>query len=155
MNPKLLLSLALVLSGVLSVSARLVRSWSDAELMKASDLVVVATPLATKDLDETNSLGWPAGGFRGVETTFKVFDAVKGMPVNDRILLHHYRYDISERSLSRGPDFVSFPQGSTNTLVLYLIKDGTSRYAPVAGQVDSSCSIRPLPTDRPFQIGMP
>ena len=45
MTPKLILCLALVLVGGLLAQARGVRGWSDAELMKAADLVVVATPL--------------------------------------------------------------------------------------------------------------
>lgn len=163
MNPKILLYLAFVLSGGLSAPARIVRSWSDAELMKAADLVVVATPLATKDLDETNSLGWSQSEsfrprFRGLETAFKVYDVLKGMPANDRIVLHHYRNEIEWGSPPNGPDFVTFTQGSTNKLVLYLIKDGASRYAPVTGQVDSYLSIRPLPTDptdRFFLFHMP
>jgi hypothetical protein len=163
MNSKLLLGLALVLSGGLLAHAHGVRSWSDAELMKAADLVVVATPLVAKDLDETNSLGWSQSEsfrprFRGVETAFKVYDVLKGMPANDRIVLHHYRNEIEWGSPANGPGFVTFTQGSTNKLVLYLVKDGADRYAPIAGQVDSYLSIRPLPTDptdRFFLFHMP
>jgi hypothetical protein len=97
MNPKFILCLALA-TVQLTAHARFVRPWSDAELRNASDLVVVASALETKDLDETNALGWSGSAsfsakFRGVETTFKVLNVLKGMPANDRIILHHYRYE--------------------------------------------------------------
>lgn len=140
MNSRLLLCLAVV--GLnLSASARIGRIWSDAELMKTSDLVVIAQPISTKVLDETNSLGYSStksfrSRFRGVETTFKVLDVLKGMPKNDRIVLHHYRVELEWGSPPNGPHFISFKTGTTNQYLLYLVKDGPNRYAPVTGQVD-------------------
>lgn len=160
LNPKLLLCLALVLCGGSSVSARAVRLWSDDELMKASNLVVVGQPVSTQDLNETNSLGWSSTAtfqprFRGVETTFKVFDVLKGMPANDRIVLHHYRYESAWGSPPNGPGLWSFASGDTNKLVLYLIADGPNRYAPAVGQLDSGLSIRPVPANIFFKFHMP
>jgi hypothetical protein len=149
---KLILCLALVLSGGWLAHARGVHSWSDAELMKASDLVVIASPVETKDLDETNSLGWPQNGsfqtrFRGVETIFKVFDVLKGMPANDRIALHHYRFEDGWGSPPNGPTLITFTPDGTNRYLLYLVNDGTNRYAPAAGQIDPGLSVRPPPTN--------
>lgn len=144
------LNLCLVLLAFnLSASARLVQPWSEDELRNASDLVVEAIPIATKDLDETNSLGFSGTAsfqprFRGVETTFKVLDVLAGMPVNDHIVVHHYREEIEWGSPPNGPTLISFTPGSTNKWVLYLKKDGADRYAPVAGQVDPGLSIRPF-----------
>jgi hypothetical protein len=159
MKTQLLLGLALVLCGGLA-QARAVRLWSETDLTKAADLVVVAAPLATKDLAETNSLGWSQTGsfktrFRGVETIFKVDDVLKGMPANDRIILHHYRYENDWGSPPNGPDFINLNPGDTNKLVLYLVKDGPERYAPVTGQVDSAPSVRPLTADSPYPFHMP
>lgn len=79
MSPKLFLCLALVAVSV-SASARFVRIWGDAELMKASDLVVIGQPIRTEYLDETNLLGYSQfgsfHGFRGMEATFKVLDVL-------------------------------------------------------------------------------
>jgi hypothetical protein len=149
MKSKIILCLALIAFN-LSANARAVRSWSDAELLKASDLVVVGVPIKVKDLDETNSLGWSQSEsfwprFRGVETTFKVSDVLKGMPANDRVVLHHYRIEIEWESPANGPDFIGFTPNSTNKYLLYLIKDGTNRYAPAAGQIDPGLSIKPAP----------
>lgn len=138
-------------------SARIVRPWPEDELQKASDLIVVATPIETKDLEETTSLGWDTGRtgvtFRGVETTFKVLDVLKGRYANDRIVLHHYRQDgalsvtnglfiVIPSTLPNGPDFMDFVPNNTNRLLLYLVKDGPNRYAPVTGQIDPGRSFR-------------
>lgn len=147
MNFKIILCLALVAFD-LSSHARAVRLWSDAELMEASDLVVVGQPIKVKDLDESNSLGWDKSigwaqlTFRGVETTFKVSDVLKGMPATDQIVLHHYRFE--KVHPPNGPNLIDFIPGDTNRYLLYLINDGTNRYAPAAGQIDPV--VRPPPT---------
>src|ERR1035437_3940595 len=156
MKPKILLCLALVVFN-LSSHARVARSWSDAELMEASDLVVVGQPIKVKDLDETNSLGWFQSEsfrpkFRGVETTFKISNVPKGMPANDQIVLHHYRFETKWGSPANGPSFVSFTPDGTNEYLLYLIKDGMNRYAPAAGQIDPGLSIKKPAPDSP-QLG--
>lgn len=140
-------------------SARAVRLWSEDDLQKASDLIVLATPIETKNLDETTTLGWdtaPTGViFRGVDTTIKVLAVLKGNPTSDRIVLHHYRQDgalavtngpfiVIPSTLPNGPDFISFVLNKTNRLVLNLVKDGPNRYAPVTGQIDPARSFRPL-----------
>ena len=147
MKPERLLCLALVLFG-LSSQARLIRPWSEAELLQASDLVVVGRPVKVKDLDEMDSLGWPQYGsyhprFRGVETTFKVSGVRKGTPLTDQIVLHHYRFE--HENPPNGPTFISFTPNSTNEYVLYLKNDGTNRYTPVAGQIDAGLSIKSAP----------
>jgi F5/8 type C domain len=158
LKPKPLLCLALVgLS--LSASARAVRAWSNAELMKTSDLVVIAQPIRTKVLDETNSLGYSStksfrSRFRGVETTFKVLDVFKGMPKNDRIVLHYYREELKWGCPPNGPIFISFKTGTTNQYLLYLVKDGPNRYAPVTGQIDPELSVKSpasLPATAPYK----
>src|SRR5262249_16455582 len=149
-----ILCYAVLLAITTSAQARLVRIWSEADLLKASDLVVLGRPIKVKILDETNSLGWNGTDkfqprFRGVETTFKVLDVFKGMPETDQIILHHYCYETEWGSPPNGPGFVSFSPGSTNKFMLYLVRDGTAtnRYAPVTGQVDPGDSVRPPPTN--------
>jgi hypothetical protein len=142
MKPKLILCLALVAFD-LSSHARGVRLWSDAELMAASDLVVIGQPIKVKDLDEANSLGWSQPAmFHGVETTFKVSEVLKGTPASNQIVLHHYR-ETARGSVVNGPDFVEFIPGDTNEYLLYLKNDGTNRYAPTTGQIDPVFRIHP------------
>ncbi|MDB6024403.1 MAG: hypothetical protein JWM68_626 [Verrucomicrobiales bacterium] len=154
MNAKIFFCLAVMCVGFnLTSQARLVHLWSESELQEASDLIVIGSPIGTKDLDETNSLGWSQSAsfrprFRGLETTFKVLDSLKGMPANDRIVLHHYRNEIEWGSPPNAPNFISFTPNETNQLMLYLIADGTNRYAPVTGQIDPSLSVGSVPTNR-------
>lgn len=156
MKTKLLLCFALFAFSI-SASARAVRIWSDAELMKSSDLVILARPISSRVLDETNSLGYSQfgsfHGFRGVETTFKALDVLKGMPANDHIILHHYLEDFSPVN---GPTFISFASGDTNKYLLYLAKDGPNRYVPAAGQIDPGLSIqRPKSGRNAFDFDFP
>lgn len=148
---KTILYLALVTFN-LSAHARLVRLWSEAELRDASDLIVVGSPIETKDLDETNALGWAESKsfrprFRGVETTFQVSDVLKGMPANDKIVLHHYRFEDGWGIPINGPSLFIFPSNSTNKYLLYLINDGKNRYAPATGQIDPDLSFKAPPTN--------
>ena len=155
MKPGILPCLALMVFQI-SASARVVIVWSDAELMQKSDLVVIARPLSTNVLDEMNFLGYAPfpsfHGFRGVETTFKVLDVLKGMPINDHIVLHHY---LEDECPIDGPTFISFLPGDTNQYILYLVKDGPSRYAPVEGQIDPCLSIKLLKDERQFRGDFP
>jgi hypothetical protein len=112
----------------------------------ASDLVIVAQPIETKDLNETNSLGFSStqlfqSRFRGVETTFKVSKILKGALASDQIVLHHYRFETGWGSPPNGPTLIKFMPGDTNEYLLYLIDDGTNRYAPTTGQIDPSISV--------------
>jgi hypothetical protein len=148
---KLQLLLGLLLAMFMTLApARGVRPWSDAELRQAAELVVVGQPIQVRDLDETNSLGWSGTEsfrprFRGVETTFRVSEVLKGRPENDLVVLHHYREEIEWGSPPNGPGLIGFPVDGTNQYLLYLIHDGTNRYAPVTGQIDPGLSIKAAP----------
>ncbi len=84
MKQKLILTLVLAWAAAGgSAWARLVPPWPEAQVSGFSDLIVIAQPIANKDLNETNSLGFgrpnaPWSRFRGVETTFKVRKVLKG-----------------------------------------------------------------------------
>jgi hypothetical protein len=145
MKPKIILYFALALM-TYNLSARLERGWTESELKNGSDLIVVGTVIEVKGLNETNSLGWPQTElfrpkFRGVETTFKVSEILKGVPASDKIILHHYREESEWGSPPNGPNLISFTANSTNKYLLYLVKDGTNRFAPVTGQIDPRFSV--------------
>ena len=124
-------------------------------------MVVIAVPITNVDLDETNSLGFsstPAfqSRFRGVDTTFRVLDVFKGMPANDKIVVHHYRVETEWGYPPDGPMLGDFPTGTTNRWLLYLVKDGTNRYAAVTGQVDPFLSFKPATNlPRNLMFGFP
>jgi hypothetical protein len=146
MNLRIILCLA-VMGFNSPAYARMVQVPDDAALLSKSDLVVIGQPIRVEALDESNALGWDHGlgwaqiKFRGVETTFKVSSVLKGTLTNDQIVLHHYSDEWG--SPPTGQTFVSLTPNGTNEYLLYLIKDGTNRYAPVAGQLDADLSIKP------------
>src|SRR5215469_14106215 len=157
---KLMLWLALA-SLYFTAQARPIRFWSDAELERNSDLIVIAMPLTNADLLETNSLGWSSGPsfqprFRGVETAFRVLDVFKGMPANDKIVVHHYRMEPEWGCPPDGPTLRDFACPTTNRWLLYLVKDGTNRYAAVTGQIDPFLSFK-IATNLPprFMLALP
>ena len=117
----------------------------DAQLLKASDLVVVGRVIATKDLKETNQLNGFNGTFCEVETIFKATDVLKGMPANDRIVLHHYRFENGFKQPPSMPKLAKLNPNTTNEYLLYLVNEGPNQYAPASGQAEALSSIRPAP----------
>jgi len=118
-----------------SASARVVRHWSYQELLDKSDLVVIATPLATTDTEERIDLpGLAAQRVVGVETEFAVFVVLKGDKSLKKFSLHHYRAD-GMMMVPNGPSLVSFTPGE-KTFIAFLVREADGRYAPTVGQVD-------------------
>jgi len=157
MKSKLILCLALVAFNF-SSHARLVRHWSDSELMAASDLVVLGQLIKVQDLDEVNTVLWPGNNkLLGVEATFAVSKILKGDFTNHTVILHYYRwenrYKTSDVESAIGSDvnspfLIYLKPTNTNQFLLYLVGDGALRYAPASGQLDSAGrSIEPLPTN--------
>ncbi len=129
----------------LSAYARLIHVWSEAEMESAADLVVIGTVANVRDLAETNATLWPSFKFCGVETTFKVSKVLKGEYTNRTVALHHYRFDPPNFIPPNGPCFVNLKANDTNQFILYLVKDGPTRFAPVSGQLDPEMdAVRPL-----------
>ena len=128
--------LILLLGFSVSVFARLFHVWTEAEMRKASDLIVIGKVSQVRDLDETNTVLWPSCKFVGVEATFAVLRVLKGDFTNHTVVLHYYRFDPPHFSPPNGPDFIDLTAGDTNQFLLYLVPDGVSRFAPVSGQLD-------------------
>jgi len=131
------------------VAARGVRLWSYQELLDRSDLVVIATPIATDDTKEVTAFpGFEGERFIGVQTRFAVSAFLKGDKTLTNLVLHHYRapHGTSSSRLPNGPTFVSFaPRTSAErAYILFLVREIDGRYAPAAGQVDPALSVREL-----------
>jgi hypothetical protein len=121
--------------------ARVVRLWSDQELFEKSDLVVIATPVATGDTKERGSHPSRADQpIIGVETKFAVSAVLKGDPAIKHFVLHHYRPD--KIKVINAPTFISFDLEKKRIFHLFLIRQSDGRYAPVAGQYDPENSIK-------------
>ena len=119
--------------------ARVFHVWTEAEMQKASELIAIGTVASVRDLNETNAVLWPGCKFVGVETTFKVSRVLKGNATNSTIALHHYRFDPSNFRAPNGPCFIDLKATDTNRFLLYLVSDGTGRFAHVSGQLDPAC----------------
>jgi hypothetical protein len=128
--------LILLLGFSISAFARLFHVWTEAEMRKASDLIVIGKVSQVEDIDETNTVLWPGYKFRGVKATFAVSQVLKGDFTNHTVVLHYYRFDPPHFSPINGPDFIELAAGDTNQFLLYLVPDGVSRFAPVSGQLD-------------------
>jgi hypothetical protein len=133
-------SMAIVLLLLISVSAfaRIFRIWKEAEMQKASQLIVIGKVVNVRDSGETNAVMCPPCKVLGVEATFAVSKVLKGDFTNNTVVLHYYRFDPSSCSLDDGPSFLNLTPTNTNQFLLYLVSDGASRYAPVSGQIDPS-----------------
>jgi hypothetical protein len=137
----------LLLVGI-SALARGVRLWTEADLQKASQLIVIGTVANVRDLDEVNSVLWPGETkLRGIEATFAVSKVLKGDFTNRTVTLHYYRwvtlYKTSDPLSVMGPDddsptLMYLTPTDTNRFILYLVKDGALRYAPASGQLDTA-----------------
>ena len=140
-----------------SAEARVHRVWSDAQLMAKADVVVIANPGATKDVEEKS----PAKkDWQGVETTFEVEVLLKGdlgrpvpaPPASGEkseppatIVLHHYRYADTVGTIINGWSFARFDE-KKHKVVMYLKKMPNGSYEPVTGQGDAVDSLRVIST---------
>lgn len=140
-------------------SARAVQSWSYAELLDKSDLVVIATPAGTSDTQEHIDMpGFAGEHVIGVETKFVVSAVLKGEKKAKEIVLHHYRPAEGTLRVPNGPTYISFPPTGKEpwpkpAFLLFLVSepveaDGVrpvdGRYSLVVGQTDPGLGIRRL-----------
>jgi len=117
-------------------------------------LIVIAQPITkTTDTDERTRFDdlvqidgsgkqSPVSAI-GVETTFEVFQVLKGAEATKHLVLHHYR---DATPLSAGITFggattVSFDPSDPkrrSDILLFLVREKDGRYAPYGGQADPS-----------------
>lgn len=139
--PSFVLTIFLIVVSVGAVRGRLVRIWSDQELLEKSEVVVIAIPTATHETKEKIGLpGFEAQPVIGVETEFAVSAVLKGSQATKTLILHHYRADKLE--VPNAPTFLAFDPKKKQRFRLYLIREADGRYAPAAGQIDLNISVR-------------
>jgi hypothetical protein len=141
----LFLILLLAVAGISGV-ARAIRPWTEEEMRRASDLIVIGTVAAVKDLPEINTNLWPDCKYRGAEATFNVSKVIKGNYTNQSVTLHFYHIEPRNSYPPNSPWGLHFTPDKTNRFLLYLVEDGPSRFAPVSGQRDPDVdAIRKVP----------
>jgi hypothetical protein len=139
-----------------AATARFTPSFTYAELLKISDLVLIIEHDSTKASEERDSLGG-----RGRITTAKVLTQIKGNFNDEKITIHHFFYPASPNS----PNHVTFPSKAASTVALqirtpsvrgtsyiqpirqflaFLKRQEDGTYIPVTPQFDSKLSFIPL-----------
>jgi hypothetical protein len=100
-----------------------------------ADLVVIARVAATKDTDERSTI--LTLNVIGVVTEFRTHLILKGDKSIKTFQLHHYRLasESDKWTVANGPSLIRF-SWEHPPFLLFLIKEGDGRYAPVTGQED-------------------
>ena len=143
--------------------AHSMRDWTYDDLLKESDLVVIADVVDTKVVPTTDDLsanGLASFGhsFQQIETVFLVRTAIKGKHEQKRLAFVQFDIGPSGDTIPNGPTLFRFPKsdriartigkgnervyGEDYLLFLKVRKDG--KYDPVTGQVDPVFSVREL-----------
>jgi hypothetical protein len=122
--------------------ARAIRLPSDEELFAQSDLVVIATPVATHDTAEhvTDAFGFKGQSVIGVETRFAVTKVLKGDRSTKELTLFHYRFD--NGAVINAPMLIEFDVKQKRAFRLFLVRLPDGQYAPTAGQMDAWLSVK-------------
>jgi hypothetical protein len=133
--------------------ARPVQMFDYDKMTTGADIVVIATPVKTKNLEEKADLPgvrWNNQPIRvlGFETTFEVSVCFKGKlstKKKPRIVLHHYR--LENPSLGEVPNAVQllqFKPGDRSQFLMFLKREDSGRYTPFNGQTDPVHSVEKL-----------
>jgi hypothetical protein len=147
-----LAALAVTTVCVLPALARPIAVRSYDQLTKEADLVVIASPTATRDTPERRNLPGFSSAIPviGVETTFQVAAMLKGevnpgpTDKSKPLTLHHYRLPDRAAALPNGPGLVAFDPKDRKQYLLFLKREADGRFCAVSGQTDPDLSIEPL-----------
>jgi hypothetical protein len=158
--------------GIEEASGRPVQNWPYDKLAESSDLIAIATPIASEDTkDDFGTHPWPLEVV-GINTEFTILHIVKGEVREKNIKVLHFRFgkliDSEEKAIYNGPSFVKFttipkeaarqpPSQARPEYLLFVRKLKDGRYEFVSGKYDPALSIRemrlPLTTIRQTDTG--
>ncbi|MGV3721600.1 MAG: hypothetical protein ACO1SX_11880 [Actinomycetota bacterium] len=147
-----LAALAVTVVYLLPAHARPVAFRNYDQLTREADLVVIASPTATRDTPERRDLPGisPAIPVIGVETTFQVAAMLKGevnLGPTDKskpLTLHHYRLPDNSVISPNGPSLVVFNPKDRKQFLMFLKREADGRFSALSGQTDPELSIEPL-----------
>ena len=137
--------------------ARPVKRFDYDRMTAQADLVVIASHIAVKRLEEKTNLPHVRWGNQpicvlGLETTFEVSVCFKGKlqaTKKPRIVLYHYR--LENPRLAEVPNAVHLLQlkpGDRSQYLMFLKREKDGRYTPFNGQTDPVYSIEKLRTPK-------
>jgi ankyrin repeat protein len=130
-------SFVILAAATFVADARLVNARSFRELDKRADIIVVATPVSTKDTAEQIDLPHtsPAIHVVGLSSEFEVSLVLKGDNSLKKLVVHHYRLANPGQRGPNGPVFASFDPKEATRYLLFLQREPDGRYA-LFDQVD-------------------
>jgi hypothetical protein len=144
-----------------TAAARPVHILSYEEMTTQADLIVIATPVATRDTGEkttfpgiqtifpsvqTGTAGYsgPVSGI-SLETTFSLLAILKGNLKENTFILYHFRLaNEATGAISNGPNLVIFDLTKKTRYLMFLKKDKDGRYLALTGQTDPAFAIKEL-----------
>ena len=155
---RLFFILAALLAFAGFVGARPVRFPTCQDLLGKSDLVVIATPIATADTKEQINLPDVINVYAdnthsgvsviGMETKFRVSAVLKGERSLKDFVLHHYREtNMSGSPASEGVALVTFDPAEPASFLLFLVHEPDGRYAPFNQTDPGLLSVQKLTTN--------
>jgi hypothetical protein len=132
------------------------------KLLQDADTIAIGTAARVELLNEATNLivNGISTQVLGVDTTFMVLKILKGDPLTNQIVMHHYipangnsREVVAFNSDSPNsyinnllpPGLISFTPNSTNEFEIYLTRNKGNNFSPASGQSDASFSVRWLP----------
>jgi hypothetical protein len=137
--------------------ARPVQIFSYKKMASDANLVVIATPIETKELDERTELPGVRMGNEpirviGLETTFEVSVCFRGKlekAQKSKIVLHHYRLvDSKQAEAPNAVQLLNFKPSDRRQYLMFLKRTSDGRYKPYNGQTDPVHSIERLRNPR-------
>lgn len=135
-----------------SVEARPVTHWSETELWREADVVVIGAALGTKDPKGVPGRKPERGDKVTVETEFSAAVVLKGKFAGDTVSVHHHRYlhPDDETEIIDGPSLLYFDPAKKRRYVIFLKQNAeTKAYEPLTGQYDPDQSFLEI---KPYHI---
>ncbi len=158
--PLLIVALAVVLTAATTPPGAVLPAskgdaWDYGRLRDEADVIVIATPLSVKELDERTFLpGIQQMGPDGkaipisaiaLETNFEINAVLKGATPINRLVLYHLREANPPPQTAVGaPLLVSFDPRKRLRYLMFLKLDKEGRYVSVSGQTDPGIAIKEL-----------
>lgn len=134
-------SLLILAAATFLANARLLNVRPILEMEKMSDVIVVATPVSTKDTGELIALPGigPDTPVVGLSSGFAVSIVLKGDDSLNQLVVHHYRLARPEALMMNAPSLIAFDPLAHARYLLFLKREPDGRYAPLE-QVDPALS---------------
>jgi hypothetical protein len=143
MTMKVSVTLSVLLALATLGQARPVAVWTYKELAAQADLIVIATPISSRDTREKTQIPVLKIPAIGVETKFEVLAVLKGRKDLKTFAFFHLR-EARPAKVPNGPMLVAFDLKGKRRFLLFLKRDPKGRWISVTGQTDPAIGLKDL-----------